>query len=122
MIENPDRISEKEESAAALSSCLFRRGDLRAGGALNELGVEQQRTDPNAVHLAGEGVESASAQVLPILADSGQRWDGVAAQGDIIEAQDAHILRHTKSQLLAVNHNAVGQNIMAADNGGTALM
>ena len=93
-----------------------------AGEALNKLGMEQQGTDMDVVHLAGEGVQCAPPKIFPVLTDGGQGREGIAAERNIVKTQDADILGNPKAKLIAVDHNAVRQNIMAADDGGAALL
>ena len=81
---------------------------------MDEGSVEEERTDVDVVHLAGKSVEGTFAKAFPILTDGSQRRNGIAAQGDVIIAQDADVLRYTESQLLTVYHDAVSQNIMTA--------
>ena len=84
--------------------------------------MKQQGTDMDIVHLAGEGVQGAPAKVFPVLTDGGQGRERVAAERNIIKTQNTDILGNPKAKLIAVDHNAVRQNIVAADDGGAAFL
>jgi len=55
------------------------------------------------------GEESTFADVGAVLTDGGQRRHGIAAQRDIVKAQNADILRDPQTKLNAVDHHTVGQ-------------
>jgi len=46
----------------------------------------------------------------------------IAAEGNVIMSHNADVLRHPQSQFAAVEHGAVGQHVMTADNGSTAIL
>ena len=99
-----------------------RVGRGRAGGlALDELGVEQQGADGDAAHQAAQGVVGAAADFLPLLADGGHGRIGVGAEGEVVKADDAQVPGDRQAPLLCMDHQGVGQEIVAAENGGYAL-
>ena len=75
----------------------------------------------NLIEQIGQGKKCAFAQVQSVLPDGCQRRNGVTAHGDIVKAQDADILRNTKAKFAAVVHDAVGQHIVTANNGGAVF-
>ena len=89
--------------------------------ALYQLGVQKQRPDGNAVQQAGECVVGAAAELWPVLADTGQRGDGVGAEGQIVKSDDAQLVGHADAHLHAVDEDGVCQQVVAADDGGDAL-
>ena len=83
--------------------------------------MEQQCADGHAVQQAGQSVKSAFAQLGAVLPDGGQGRGGVVAQGQVVEADDAQILRDAQPKLQAVKHDGMGQQVVTAQNGGHIL-
>ena len=75
----------------------------------------------HAVQLAGKRVKGAFAQTRPVLPHGGKGRRCVPAQGNIIETEDADVLRDPQTQLGAMDHHTVGQKVVAADDGGAAF-
>ena len=99
---------------------LYFPGDCRAGRPLDQLRVQQQRADIHMIELVEHCVERALADVGAVLTNGGQGRQGIAAQRDIVKAKNTDIVGNTKSQLVAVDDRAVSQQIVTADNGGSA--
>lgn len=83
--------------------------------------MELQAADADPPNLAGQSVVGAFAQLRPVLADGGKGGLGGLADGQIVNADDAHILRNVDTVALAAGHHLPGQQVVAADQGGAAL-
>ena len=62
----------------------------------------------------------SSGSTGAVLTAGGVRGGGEAAEGDVVKSHDAQLFRDAQSQLPAVDQHAVGQQVVAADNGGAA--
>jgi len=84
--------------------------------------MQQMGAQRNAVELTGKGIECTLTQCGAVLPNGGQGRCSIAAEGNVIMSHNADVLRHPQSQFAAVEHGAVGQHIMTADNGSTAIL
>ena len=71
------------------------------------------------IQLVQHSIECALSNVDPILPNGGQRRPCEAAHWNVIKAQNTDIFRNPKTHLQAVDHNAVSQQVVAADDSGT---
>ena len=74
------------------------------------------------IQLVQHSIECALSYIDPILPDGGQRRPCEAAHWDVIKTQNTDILGNPKTHLQAVDHNAVSQQVVAADDSGTASL
>ena len=88
----------------------------------DQLGMQQQRVDMDLIDLAGQCVVSTLAQFRTILSQRGQRRIGAAAERQVIDTDDAEFLWNLNSHLRTMDHYRVCQQVVAADDGGTALL
>ena len=84
--------------------------------------MQQKGADGHAVHQAVQGVVAALSQLDAFLADGGQRRGGIGAHGQVVEARDADVCGDAQSELLALDHDGVRQQVVAADDGRRALL
>ena len=58
------------------------------------------------------------AKLDSFLADGSQRRGSICADREIIKPDDADLVRNFVSELLALDHRGIGDQIIAADNAG----
>ena len=82
--------------------------------------MEQQGSYMHIVQLVEHSIEGTLANIDPILTDGGQGRERVAAHGDVVKTHDADIVRNPQTHFFQMHHHTVGQQIVAADDGGAA--
>ena len=91
------------------------------GAPEDDFGMELQAADVNLADLAGQCIIGAFAQLRPVLTDGGKGGPGFQTDGQVVDAHDAHILRHPDAGLLTAGHHVPGQQVVAANDGGAAM-
>ena len=74
--------------------------------------MEGEAADVDLADLAVQGVVGALAQLGAVLADGGQGGTDGGTDGQVVDAQDAHVLRHPQAHGPAAAHHLQGQQVV----------
>lgn len=91
--------------------------EVACGAPNDQRCMKLQCADGGMVHLALQRVERAFSKLDAVLTDGGQRRPCDAAQGNVVKADDAEIIRDPDIQLRAVGQDSLGEQIVIAQNG-----
>ena len=125
------KTRSQSQGFAVTISCADISGMVRKGFSyccrpyrppLYQLCVEQKGADRSLSHLALQSLKCALAQLSAVLPDGRQGRRSIPAQRDVIEANNAQILRHPDARFPAMDQQHMGQQIVAANDGGAAIL